>query len=466
MLMRRILTLVLSVVALYASAAAQQTFKATVTAEGTLATVLGDKANEIESLAVVGPINDADFNTMWSASFYGKLTALDLSEAVPANSEIPERAFFHPDAQHTVFPEGYEGYIPLKLSSIKLPTQLKSIGNQAFRYTEIAGIELPESLQTIGFGAFAYCQSLKEINIPANVTEIPRICFTLCSQLTKVTGLEGVKKIDKLAFSVSGLSEIELPAGLLEINQHAFNYTNLRTITIPSSCKVIGYEAFSICLDLKSAVIESAEDIPFGFMGGCFELESCILCDDIKNIGIGAFDQCYKLSNISLPTSLETIQVFAFRSTALSTLTIPASVTKIESEAFGDVPLQSIYSLATMPKDVGSALDAFDCDKSIPVYIPQGSLEAYKSTTGWWSYFTNLIEVDMAGVDDAVAAPAASVSVQGGAIVIAGNGEDYAVFSADGRSIAAGRASGSVSVDAVPGLYIVRTGAKTVKVRL
>lgn len=442
--MRRILTLVLSVVALYASAVERQSFTAVLTVGGQLAETLGNQANQIESLVVDGPLDEADFNTMWSACWNGVLTDIDLSRAKIAGNAIPEWAFYHPQEQEYERPDHLLSVRSLPLASIILPDEVESIGKWAFAYTKITSIKLPASLKTLGMGAFKSCRFLEDdIELPEQLTNIPRECFYRCKKIGKVFCHDKIESIGIQAFFESGLTEINIPEGVREIQVDAFSRTKLTTITIPESCIKIESGILAECDALTSVTVKSRCYIPKDFALYSFNLAECSFAEGIEVIGKNAFGE-----------------------TSLKTITLPASLKKIESDAFYmNESLESIYSLATIPFPQGE-VNAFDCDKSIPVYIPQGSLEAYKSTTGWWSYFTNLIEVDMAGVDDAVAAPAASVSVQGGAIVIAGNGEDYAVFSADGRSIAAGRASGSVSVDAAPGLYIVRTGAKTVKIRL
>lgn len=66
---------------------------------GELAELLGDNINLIDALHVEGPINDADFNTLWSSSFNGKLKVIDLGKASVENNIIPDNAFFHTDEQ-------------------------------------------------------------------------------------------------------------------------------------------------------------------------------------------------------------------------------------------------------------------------------------------------------------------------------------------------------------------------------
>ena len=61
---------------------------------GQLEQVLGDKWNTVDSLIVHGPINEADFTTLWKCSFEGKLTVLNLEYAQVKDDKIPEYAFW------------------------------------------------------------------------------------------------------------------------------------------------------------------------------------------------------------------------------------------------------------------------------------------------------------------------------------------------------------------------------------
>ena len=75
------------------------TFRAVMDKAGTLAEVIGDKLYDIDEIEVIGPINDADFNTLWKSSFNGQLKAINLEKAVIADGIVPDQALFHIDEQ-------------------------------------------------------------------------------------------------------------------------------------------------------------------------------------------------------------------------------------------------------------------------------------------------------------------------------------------------------------------------------
>ena len=80
--------------------------------------------------------------------------------------------------QNTIIPEGITslGVCSFNscsnLSSIVLPSSLKSIGGWAFDSTDLTTIEIPQNVYSIGTKAFMYCHSLTSVIIPSNVSSI------------------------------------------------------------------------------------------------------------------------------------------------------------------------------------------------------------------------------------------------------------------------------------------------------
>ena len=79
---------------------------------------------------------------------------------------------------------------------------------------------------------------------------------------------------------------------------------------------------------------------------------------------------------------------------SLTSITLPASVTSIGFQAFAFCfSLTSITSHAATPPTIEDSFSFEGVDKSIPVYVPAGSIEAYKAATGW-SDFTNYVGIE------------------------------------------------------------------------
>ena len=62
---------------------------------------------------------------------------------------------------------------------------------------------------------------------------------------------------------------------------------------------------------------------------------SVTMGENVESIGASAFDGCSKLYGISLPSNLKLIEGYAFSSSGLQSISIPASVDSIGKRAFG-----------------------------------------------------------------------------------------------------------------------------------
>ena len=85
------------------------------------------------------------------------------------------------------------------------------------------------------------------------------------------------------------------------------------------------------------------------------------------------------------------IRIRAFRGcSSLTSIEIPKIVTSIELEAFRDCnSLTSVTVLATTPPTLGT--DAFkDTHSSLKIYVPSGSVNAYKAASGWSDYASKI----------------------------------------------------------------------------
>ncbi|MGY5351994.1 leucine-rich repeat protein [Wenyingzhuangia sp. IMCC45533] len=113
----------------------------------------------------------------------------------------------------------------------------------------------------------------------------------------------------------------------------------------------------------------------------------------VTQIGRTAFGS-KKLTSLVLPNTLEIIQPFAFRrNPGLVTVTIPASVTEIQSSAFSQSSkITTLILLGTTPPTVSA--NSFDGEHNIDLTIPDGTLQAYVDA-GFIGYKTTNGEVGL-----------------------------------------------------------------------
>ena len=132
---------------------------------------------------------------------------------------------------------------------------------------------------------------------------------------------------------------------------------------IGDCCNAIGNGAFAYCTRLTGVTIGN----------GC------------TTIGDSAFMICSGLTSITIPDNITNIGSAAFAASSLANVTIGSGITSINEEAFyGCYDLNSITVKATIPPTLGAY--AFDDTNNCPIYVPIGSVEAYKAASGWSSY--------------------------------------------------------------------------------
>ena len=137
-------------------------------------------------------------------------------------------------------PEGVKyiveyAFFESEISSVTLPSTLKQIFLNAFRYSKLSKIDFGTGIKSTGSyegNSFGNCYNLKEIEIPANITKIAKSTFYNCSNLEKVVLHEGLKSIDERAFMwCTSLKELTLPESIEYMGNDCF--TDVETLIIP-----------------------------------------------------------------------------------------------------------------------------------------------------------------------------------------------------------------------------------------
>ena len=217
-------------------------------------------------------------------------------------------------------------------------SQLETIGNGAFRETQLIEVAIPPSVKTIGDEAFRGVSSLQTVNFAVNgqLETIGQYAFRGTS-LAELTIPPSVKTIGYNAFySISTLQTVNFAVnGQLEtIGETAFYGANLIEVTIPASVITIERDAFSNIPTLQK--VNFAEGSQLETIGGfnyCESLSNITIPQGVTTIGPSAF-QNTPLTEITIPPSVVTIELLAFKDTSLTEVTIPASVTTIGAMAF------------------------------------------------------------------------------------------------------------------------------------
>ena len=404
--MKRIILLLLPLIFAYSQKMWGQVsfFDANVSRYGELEQVLGEKWDKIDSLIVHGPINEADFTTMWKCSFEGKLTVLNLEHAQIENNKIPTRALFKVDRQVIDDPRAYQGVVYLPIRHLILPEGIQEIGDFAFSRMRLEQVNLPKSLRKLGRSCFSSCHwlSTDPLIIPEGITSIPPQCFINCQCFKKLVLPSTLKTIEGAAFYNTRVEEANFPEGLEYIKGLAFEGSDLKKAILPSTLKDLSEFTFSMCPKLQEIKIpEGVTKIPLGFASWCHLLEEVNIPKSVTVIEVDAFGSDVKLKPIDLPEGLKRIEQDAFWYCAIDSIVFPASLEYLGGGSCANWKyIKKIYSLAPNPPycaedraNPGKGPFHGYTPNDIPLYVPIGSGEKYRQAFGW-NYFTNIIETD------------------------------------------------------------------------
>ena len=250
-------------------------------------------------------------------------------------------------------------------------SQLKSIGDRAFSFTDLTTITLPDSVETIGDNAFSNCRSLTSINIPDGVTSIGGGAFGSCKALTNISIPDSVTAIGDSAFSYcSSLNSITLGNRVKSIGTYTFqDCTALTNISIPNSVTGIGTGAFIGCTSLETLTLGSGvETIGNNAFQGCNLLTDFALPSGLKSIGDSAFNGCAALTKVDMPDSVTYLGAGAYQNcTGLTSATLSEKLSEMNNSVFAGCTGLTTVTLPDLVNNIGNYLFQ-GCAKLASVY--------------------------------------------------------------------------------------------------
>jgi hypothetical protein len=260
------------------------------------------------------------------------------------------------------------------LKSISIPPSVKTIHPFLFydpvTYFERCRLETitfekNSNLENIGPHAFYGCDSLTSIFLPASVTLLNGLSFAACglrqiaieanNRWFHVKGnflmtLDDIKMIRYFGSS----SEVMIGDEIEEIGTGCFaDCDSISRVALGSSSKVslIGARAFEWCFKLQSISLPSSvTDLAVGCFKGCISLRDVTFCSssELSFLRASAFTFCTSLEVINLPSSLQTISEHCFATCKfLVTITFPSDsrLDRIEGFAFLGCSLLKAFAI-------------------------------------------------------------------------------------------------------------------------
>ena len=176
------------------------------------------------------------------------------------------------------------------------------------------------------------------------------------------------------------ITSIKIPNSVTSIGNSAFRgCTRLASITIDNNNTV--YDSRNNC----NAVIKTEDNT---LICGC---KNTVIPNNVTSINGGAFQNSTSLSSVTIPNSVTSIGGSAFQYCSdLTNVSIGSGVTSIDSGAFDNCSsLTRIEIKAIVPPTIDE-MYVFSNTNGCPIYVPDESVNAYK-TTGWWTKYTERI---------------------------------------------------------------------------
>lgn len=246
--------------------------------------------------------------------------------------------------------------------------------------------------------AFMQCYELKSITIPDNVTWIEPNAFKDCISLNDITILNNTTWIGSYAFSgCKKMQNVTLSDNLKIIKDYSFyQCSSLTSITIPEGVTSIEGSAFSGCSSLTSINIpEGVTSIGGSVFSHCSSLTNITIPEGITSIEYSLFRGCSNLINITLPESITKIDDFVFMNcSSLTSITIPKSVASIGTGIFEYTPNLKIVYCAPIDPPVISNITFYNTASSVTFYVPNISVNRYKTAENWENYARQIVGYD------------------------------------------------------------------------
>ena len=241
------------------------------------------------------------------------------------------------------------------LKTATVYSNLETIGSFAFANCHnLENVVIANGIKGIDERAFLGCEKLSNISLPDTIEELGEQCFADCTSLSDIYLPEGVKSMCESFFGCTSLTSIEIPSTLENVYSdagdsalgwfHSDKYigcfescSNLKTLIFREGIKDLNnIKEILIDSNIENLKIPgSVESIPELYdWGNLTSLKNIELGDGVKTIGWGAFRGFENLENINIPRSVVEIEIYAFSSEKLTSITIPSSVTYMDENVF------------------------------------------------------------------------------------------------------------------------------------
>lgn len=284
----------------------------------------------------------------------------------------------------------YDGGINWEYTGTQIPS-----GDSIGTYATLEDCEAAPILQYDWVLNGTMCDYCEASDAPKLINTIPTgetttAITTYCDGSTTIT----TSDIDSVRTS---LLSSYIGSCITAIGNNAYSgCTSLNFTRIPSTVTSIGDNAFNNCNVMTEC------SIPYGVVSignsaftNCTSLSYIDLPDSLISLGTYAFSNCHNFRYMAMPNSLVSIQAHTFDNCdGLSDIELPGTISSIGDSAFANCDgLYSLIIQSVTPPTLGSNVFQ-NTGSNLKIYVPAGSVNAYKSASGWSSYSDKIYSIE------------------------------------------------------------------------
>ena len=212
--------------------------------------------------------------------------------------------------------------------------------------TSITSIDLSgaTNLKTIGNVAFGFT-NIKELTIPGNVETVGRWIVEGCRSLASLTIEEGVKTLSESSFYGAAVKTIKIPSTITEIPAYCFDASDIESIELHNGITSIGDAAFRNCSNLKALTIPGSvtrigqwilENGDRDSSGNWIPNPNTSITVTIEEGATGLSSEAFwgaPISTISIPSTITEIPELCFAYSSVKEVTTTGSIKTISDKA-------------------------------------------------------------------------------------------------------------------------------------
>ncbi len=311
-----------------------------------------------------------------------------------------------------------------------IPDGVETIGQQAFSYCSLKTVNISEGVKTIENDSFYKSTSLEYVNLPSTLEYIDGYAFWYCTNIKKFHGPSNFVPEDGMCIYTdnyynglrwlisfacgSGLTEYIIPEGINAIGDYAFaDCKSLQKLTFPSSLIWIASGVcFEGCDNLSELYGPNTSDdhhcliidsTLFYFAGS--GIKEYTIPEEVNTIGFLAFYDANDLEVVRMSDNITTVggsgggvgYIF-WNCPNLREVTISANMVNLGMDPFGTNTingcneLEKVYCRAIVPPVMEfNNPDNVLKFENLKIYVPEQSLESYKSSKDWEPYWDYIV---------------------------------------------------------------------------